>query len=70
MDQYLRQPVTAAAIAGAVAVAYLVAKNKLNGKANAPNSEYAKPAFLVAILVYFIVAQGSGHRESVSLEPF
>jgi len=35
-----------------------------------PNSEYAKPAVLVAILVYFIVAQGSGHRESVSLEPF
>jgi len=70
MDQYLRQPVTAAAIAGAVTVAYLFAKNKLNGKANAPNSEYAKPAFLVAILVYFIVAQGSGHRESVSLEPF
>jgi len=70
MDQYLRQPISAAAIAAAVTVIYLMGKNKLNGKANAPNSEYAKPAVLVAILVYFIVAQGSGHRESVSLEPF
>jgi len=70
MDQYLRQPATAALIAGAVTVAYIMAKNKMNGKASAPNSEYAKPAVLVAILVYLIVAQGSGHRESVSLEPF
>jgi len=70
MDQYLRQPITAALIAGAITTAYLVAKNKMNGKTNAPNSEYAKPAVLVAILVYFIVSQGSGHRESVSLEPF
>jgi len=70
MDQYLRQPVSAAIIAGIVTIGYLMAKNKMNGKVGAPNSEYAKPAFLVAILVYFIVAQGSGHRESVSLEPF
>jgi len=70
MDQYLRQPISAAAIAGVVTVVYLMGKNKLNGKTNAPNSEYAKPAMLVAILVYFIVAQGSGHRESVSLDPF
>jgi len=70
MDHYLRQPVSAAAIAAVVTVIYLMGKNKLNGKTNAPNSEYAKPAVLVAILVYFIVAQGSGHRESVSLEPY
>lgn len=70
MDHYLRQPVSAAAIAAAVTVIYLMGKNKLNGKASAPNSEYAKPAVLVAILVYFIVTQGSGHRESVSLEPY
>jgi hypothetical protein len=70
MDQYLRQPITAALIAGAVTVTYLMGKNKLNAKVNVQNSEYAKPAVLVAILVYFIVAQGSGHRESVSLEPY
>lgn len=70
MDHYLRQPVSAAIIAAAITVIYLMGKNKLNGKVGAQNSEYAKPAMLVAILVYFIVAQGSGHRESVSLEPF
>jgi hypothetical protein len=70
MDQYLRQPLSAAMIAGGLTAVYLMAKNKMNGKVAASNSEYAKPAFLVALLVYFIVAQGSGHRESVSLEPF
>jgi hypothetical protein len=60
----------AGAIAAAVTIIYLMGKNKMNGKADVPNSEYAKPAVLVAILVYFIVSQGSGHRESVSLEPF
>jgi hypothetical protein len=70
MDHYLRQPISAAIIAGCATVIYLMGKNKMNGKTGAPNSEYAKPAVLVAILVYFIVAQGSGHRESVSLEPF
>jgi hypothetical protein len=70
MDQYLRQPLSAAMIAGGLTAVYLMAKNKMNGKVAVSNSEYAKPAFLVALLVYFIVAQGSGHRESVSLEPF
>jgi hypothetical protein len=70
MDQYLRQPLSAAMIAGGLTAVYLMAKNKMNGKVPVSNSEYAKPAFLVALLVYFIVAQGSGHRESVSLEPF
>jgi hypothetical protein len=42
----------------------------MNGKKNVPNSEYAKPAFLVGVLVYMIVSQGSGQRESMSTEPF
>ena len=70
MDHYFRQPLSAAVIASAVTMAYLYGKNKLNGRTQVPNSEYAKPAFLVALLVYFLVSQGSGHRESVSLEPF
>jgi hypothetical protein len=70
MDQYFRNPVSAAIISAAITMAYVFARNKMNGRANVPNSEYAKPAFLVALLVYLIVSQGSGHRESVSLEPF
>jgi uncharacterized membrane protein YphA (DoxX/SURF4 family) len=70
MDHYFRQPWSAALIAAAVTMGYIYARNKMNGKANVPNSEYAKPAFLVALLVYLVVSQGTGHRESVSLEPF
>lgn len=70
MDHYFRQPWSAALIAAAATMTYVYARNKMNGKANVPNSEYAKPAFLVAILVYLVVSQGTGQRESVSLEPF
>ena len=70
MDHYFRQPWSAALIAAAVTMGYIYTRNKMNGKANVPNSEYAKPAFLVALLVYLVVSQGTGQRESVSLEPF
>jgi len=70
MDHYFRQPLSAAVISAAVTMVYIYGKNKMNGRAQVPNSEYTKPAFLVAILVYLIVSQGSAHRESVSLEPF
>jgi len=70
MDQYFRNPASAAIISAAITMAYVFARNKMNGRANVPNSEYAKPAFLVALLVYLIVSQGCGQRESVSLEPF
>lgn len=70
MDHYFRQPWSAALIAAAATMAYVFARNKMNGRANVPNSEYAKPAFLVALLVYLVVSQGCGQRESVSLEPF
>lgn len=70
MDTYFRQPNSAALIAAALTMAYIFARNKMNGRANVPNSEYMKPAFLVAMLVWIIVSQGCGHRESVSTEPF
>jgi hypothetical protein len=70
MDHYFRQPWSAALIAAAATMAYIYGRNKMNGKSNVPNSEYAKPAFLVALLVYLVVSQGTGQRESVSLEPF
>lgn len=70
MDHYFRQPWSAALISAAATVAYIYGRNKMNGKANVPNSEFTKPAFLVAVLVYLVVSQGCAHRESVSLEPF
>jgi uncharacterized membrane protein YphA (DoxX/SURF4 family) len=70
MDHYFRQPWSAALIAAAVTMVYIYSRNKMNGKTNVSNSEYAKPAFLVAALTWLIVSQGCGQRESVSLEPF
>lgn len=34
------------------------------------NSAYFKPAVLTAVLVYFIVQQGNGQRESIATQPF
>jgi hypothetical protein len=69
-DHTFRNPVMAAAIAAAAVVAYVYAKAHMNGQKVVQNSEYAKPAFLVAILVYFIVHQGNAHRETLVAEPF
>jgi hypothetical protein len=62
---------SAAAIAGGATIAYVYAKNGVNGeKGKVPNSAYFKPAFLVALLVYLIVNHGHGHKETLSSEPF
>ena len=70
MDQYLREPASAAVIAAAVTVAYVYIKSRMNNEGPIKNSEYFKPAFLVALLVYFIVSQGQGSHEPPLKEPF
>ena len=60
---------SAAGIAAVATVIYIHIKSTLN-KEKLPNSAYFKPAFLVALLVYFIVSQGGGARESISKEPY
>ena len=69
MDQYCREPVSAAAIAVAVVVAYVYLTSKMNNETK-KNSDYFKPAFLVGLLVYFIVSQGQGDSGPVMKEPF
>lgn len=69
MDHFLRDPLSASAIAAAATMAYIYVKSSMN-KENLPNSAYFKPAFLVGLLVYFIVSQGIGSRETISSEPF
>jgi len=39
-------------------------------KEKLPNSAYFKPAFLVGLLVYIIVARGGSSRETISTEPY
>jgi len=60
---------SAAAIAAAIVVAYVYATSKMNNEKK-KNSDYFKPAFLVGILVYFIVSQGQGDSGPVLKEPF
>lgn len=70
MDQYLREPFGAAVIAAGATIAYIYAKAKMNNEGKVKNSDLFKPAFLVALLVYFIVSQGQGSHEPISREPF
>jgi len=70
MEQYLREPFSAAVIAAGVTIAYVYGKAKMNNEGAVKNSEFFKPAFLVALLVYFIVSQGQGAQETISREPF
>lgn len=70
MDEYLRDPTWAALIAGAITALYIHGKARLNDEGTLPASAYTKPAILVAILVYFIISNGVGKRETISTEPF
>jgi uncharacterized membrane protein YdjX (TVP38/TMEM64 family) len=70
IEDYLRDPVWAAIIAGGITAGYIHAKAKLNNEGKLQVSAYAKPATLVAILVFFIVTNGLGKRETISTEPF
>jgi uncharacterized membrane protein len=70
MDQYFREPMSAAVIAAAIVMAYVFAKSKMNNEGKLKNSDYFKPAFLVALLVYFIVSQGQGDSGPILKEPF
>lgn len=70
MDQYFREPFSAAVIAAAVVMAYVFFKAKMNNEGKVKNSDYFKPAFLVGVLVYFIVSQGQGDSGPILKEPF
>lgn len=70
MEQYLKEPTWAALFAVAVTIAYIYGKARLNNEAPPQNSECMKPALLIGMLVYFIVATGINAKETISLEPF
>jgi len=70
MEKYFQEPSSAAVIAAALVIAYIYISAKMNGDEKIKNSDYFKPAFLVALLVFMIVSQGQGSHGSVSKEPF
>jgi len=66
----LRDPAWAGLIAGFITAGYIHFKAKLNNEGKLELSSYTKPAALVAILVFFIVSNGLGKKETISSEPF
>ena len=70
MDQYFREPLSAAVIAAAVVVGYIYVRSQMNNEEKLKNSDYFKPAFLVGLLVYFIVHQGQGDSGPILKEPY
>jgi hypothetical protein len=70
MDEYFRDPASAAIIAAAITALYIHGKARLNDEGTLKTSAYAKPAILNAILVYIIVSNGIGKRETISTDPF
>ena len=70
LTDYLRDPMSAALIAGGITAGYIHLKAQLNNEGKLELNKYTKPAALNAILVYFIVANGLGQKEAISTEPF
>ena len=70
MEQYFQEPTSAAVIAAAVTMGYVFIRSKMNGDGKIKNSDYFKPAFLVGLLVYFIVSQGQGSHGQAMKEPY
>lgn len=69
-EDYLRDPAWAGIIAGLITAGYIHFKAKINNEGKLPISAYTKPAALIAILVFFIVTNGLGKKETISSEPF
>ena len=69
-EDYLRDPAWAGIIAGMITAGYIHFKAKINNEGKLPLSAYTKPATLTAILVFFVVTNGLGKKETISTEPF
>jgi hypothetical protein len=70
LSEQLRDPLTAGLIAAGITAAYIHAKAYLNNEGKLELNKYTKPAVLNAILVFFIVSNGVGKRETISNDPF
>jgi hypothetical protein len=70
LSEYLRDPMSAALIAGGATAAYIHLRAYLNNEGKLELNKYTKPALLTAILVFFIISGGIGQKETISNEPF
>jgi len=70
LTETLRDPVGAALVAAGLTIAYLYIKGQMNNEPKKELSYYMRPAVLNAVMVYFIVDNGVGQKETLSTEPF
>lgn len=70
LSEQLRDPIGAAVIAAGITCGYLYLKMRMNNEPTLPLNAYTKPAILNAIMVYFIVSNGVGTKEKISVDPF
>jgi hypothetical protein len=68
LSDYLRDPMSAALIAGGITAAIHSPQKQLSiMKVSWNLNKYTKPAVLNAILVFFIVSNGLGKKEAISM---
>lgn len=70
ISETLRDPIGAAVFAAIATAGYIHVKARMNNEGKLETSAYVKPAILVAILVYVIISNGIGARESISSDPY
>lgn len=70
LSEHFRDPLSAALIAGLITAGYIHLKAHLNNEGKLELNKYTKPAMLNAILVFFIISNGVGKKESISTDPF
>ena len=70
LSEQLRTPSGAAMAAAVMTSGYIYLKHRMNNEPKPEASAYCKPAALNAIMVYFIVSNGSAMKEKISTEAF
>jgi hypothetical protein len=69
-SEYLRDPAYAALFAAVVTIAYIHFKAHINNSPVPKTSDFAKPAVLNAMMMYFVISQGVATREAILTEPY
>jgi len=69
MEEYFKDPFSAAIIAALIVSAWIHYTQR-DGNKELPVKAYTKPAAQVAVLVFFIVHMGQNKREKIMTEPF
>tara|TARA_R110002074_G_scaffold267816_1_gene439998 strand:- start:418 stop:636 length:219 start_codon:yes stop_codon:yes gene_type:complete len=70
LSEQLRTPSGAAIAAVVMTAGYIYIKHRMNNEPKPELNTYTKPAVLNALMVYFIVANGSSVKETISTEAF